>query len=143
VRLAPDVVVPRRALTFSAVRSAGPGGQNVNRRATKVEMRIALEDLPLAEPALKRLRRLAGRRLVGGVRGEPTSGEIVIVSDEHRTQKRNREECVERLGDLVRRARVPPKPRKKTKPSKASQRRRVEEKRKRAETKRLRKPPEG
>ncbi|MEO1128101.1 MAG: alternative ribosome rescue aminoacyl-tRNA hydrolase ArfB [Planctomycetota bacterium] len=129
VRLGPRVFVPESALTMRAVRSSGPGGQNVNRRSTKVELRIAVDDIPLMPAASARLRRLAGSRLA-------ESGEIILTSDEHRTQKRNREACLERLRTLVIRALERPKPRIATKPSRGAVQRRLDEKKQRGQRKR-------
>lgn len=134
IRLAPRVVVPKSALRFSTARSGGPGGQNVNRRSTKVELRVALRDLPLGRDAMRRLRELAGNKLIEH-RSEPGDDEVLIVADEHRSQKRNREACLDRLGELLVRARAKPKPRKPTRPTRASERRRLEEKRKQGEKK--------
>src|SRR5690606_11337029 len=78
VEIAPGVHAPPGALRFTFVSSAGPGGQNVNKRATKAELRIGLAELPLAPDAAARLARLAGSRLTD-------AGELVITSDEHRS----------------------------------------------------------
>lgn len=129
VRLGPRVFVPESALLFRAVRSSGPGGQNVNKRATKVALRIALADIPLTSAAAARLRRLAGARLT-------EQDELVITSDEHRTQKRNRDECLQRLRALVARALTRPKPRIPTKPSRGAVQRRIDEKKQRGQRKR-------
>lgn len=133
-RLAPGVFVDPGALGFRAVRSTGPGGQNVNKRSTKVELRVELDAIPLDRGARARLRRLAGSRL-------NAAGEIVITSDEERSQKRNRSACLERLREMVARALVKPIPRKKTRPSRGSVERRLKAKRKRGEVKRTRKRP--
>lgn len=133
-RLAPAVFVQDEALTFRAVRSSGPGGQNVNKRSTKIELRVALEAIPLDRGARSRLRRLAGSRLTD-------AGEIVIAADEERSQRRNREAALGRLREMVARALVRPKPRKKTKPSRGSVERRLKEKKQRGEIKRTRRRP--
>ncbi|MBL0926739.1 MAG: aminoacyl-tRNA hydrolase [Phycisphaerales bacterium] len=127
--LAPGVVLPWDRLTFRFVRSSGPGGQNVNKRSTKVELRVWLWTLPVDEPARERLRARAGKRLTD-------DGELVIASDEHRTQGQNRAECLDRLRRLVAASLKPPKPRIKTKPTKGSRRRRLDAKRRRGDTKR-------
>lgn len=134
VRLAPSVFVADADLTYRAVRAAGPGGQNVNKRSTKIELRIPLEAIPLDRGARARLKRLAGARL-------NAAGEIVIAADEERSQRRNREAALARLREIVVRALVRPKPRKPTKPSRGSIERRIREKKRRAEIKRLRKKP--
>lgn len=134
VRLAPGVFVRDDDLTFRAVRSAGPGGQNVNKRSTKVELRIAIDAIPLDRGARTRLARLAASRLTD-------AGEIIITADEERSQRRNRDAALARLRELVARALVRPKPRKPTRPTRGSVERRIREKKQRAETKRLRRRP--
>lgn len=128
LEIAPGVLIPEDAVRFAYSSSAGPGGQNVNKRATKAELRVALADLPLPPDAAERLRGLAGRRLTDG-------GEIVLSSDEHRSQARNRSECLDRLRNLVVRALVRPKSRRKTRPSRGAVERRLREKKSRGETK--------
>jgi len=127
--LAPGVSVPASALEFNFVASGGPGGQNVNKVATKAELRVRLADLGLPGPVAARLAVLAGRRLTD-------AGEIVISSDGHRSQSRNREECLVRLRELIVRAQVRPKVRRKTKPSRGSVERRLESKKRRGGIKR-------
>ena len=130
--LGPGASVPESALRFSFVASGGPGGQNVNKRATKAELRVALADLWMPEPARARLARLAGRRLA--------DGDLLFTSDVHRSQGQNRAECLDRLRELVLAALAPPRPRKKTRPSRGSVERRLQSKRHASETKRRRKP---
>lgn len=135
VRLAPGVAVGAGAIRVSFVRSSGPGGQNVNKRSTKAQLRLSLDQIPLPPRAMARLERLA-RGVITNER------ELLIESDETRSQARNRRACMDRLRDLVMRAVIEPKQRRATKPSKGSIRRRLEDKKKRGETKRLRRPPE-
>lgn len=123
-----QTIASMSALSFSFVASAGPGGQNVNKRATKCVLRVELASLSLTPPQMHRLASLASHYLT-------SEGELVIDCGEHRSQNQNRDECIERLSDLVRRCMVAPKVRKKTKPSKGSVRRRLDEKRTRGETK--------
>jgi len=141
VEIAPSVRAPDSALRFSFTRSSGPGGQNVNKVNTQAELRIAVEDLTpptgtLPKYAAARLRKIAGKRLT-------KEDEILITSGEHRTQRRNRQECLDRLRQLLVEALHRSKKRTSTKPTKASKRRRIKEKKQRGETKRLRKPPKG
>jgi ribosome-associated protein len=119
------------ALRASYSSSSGPGGQNVNKRATKCQLRIALVDLALTPAQLARLETLASMYTT-------TMGELLITSDEHKSQERNRDECIHRLRTLVQRAMIAPKIRKKTKPTRGSKERRITEKKRRGDVKRLR-----
>ena len=116
----------------SFVRAAGPGGQHVNTTSTAVQLRFDVRHSPsLPEAVRQRLERLAGRRLT-------RDGVIVLVAQGQRSQLRNREEALARLIELIREAARPPVPRKKTKPTKASKRRRVDDKKRHGAIKSLR-----
>ncbi len=132
--LAPGVRVRDEDISITFSRSSGPGGQNVNKRSTKAQLRIALSAIPLRDRAMMRLRRLAGNAI-------NTNDELLIERDETRSQSRNRRACMDRLRELVARAVIEPKQRRATKPTKGSIRRRLDSKSRRSETKRLRKPP--
>jgi ribosome-associated protein len=124
--------IPDADLEVAFIRSAGPGGQNVNKVASAVQLRFALDrNASLREDVKARLRALAGQRLTD-------AGEILIASRSHRSQEQNRREAEERLRDLVLRALVVPKKRVATKPSRASKERRLEAKSRSQRTKRLR-----
>ena len=121
----------------SFVRSTGPGGQHVNTTSTAVQLRFDVRHSPsLPDDVRQRLERLAGRRLT-------REGVLVLVAQGERSQKRNREEALARLVELVRAAARPPTPRKKTRPPKASKRRRLDDKKKHGELKSLRARPRG
>jgi ribosome-associated protein len=126
------LTLPAADLQWSAVRASGPGGQNVNKIASQVELRFDLRATTALTGDVKaRLAKLAGRRLT-------QDGVIVVACQVHRSQERNLEEARQRLADLVRRALQPPKPRKKTRPGRAAKERRLAEKRRRGERKRER-----
>jgi ribosome-associated protein len=127
------IALDEREISESFVRAAGPGGQNVNKLSTAVELRFDVRNSPsLPEAVRTRLERLAGRRLT-------KDGVLVIVAQRHRTQERNRADALERLIELIRQAAAPPPPpRRPTKPSAAAKRRRLEAKSRRSTVKRLR-----
>ena len=128
-------MIPAGEYTLAFVRSPGPGGQNVNKVATACELRFRVGATSLLDEAGKaRLRAFAGRRLT-------RDDEIVLEAHRHRSQEANRRDAIERLERLIEQARHVPKPRKKTKPSRAARARRLEGKRKRKEAKRLRSRP--
>lgn len=110
------------------IRSSGPGGQNVNKVATAVQLRFAARNSQSLSPEIiDRLMRLAGKRVT-------QNGEIVIEARRFRTQQANREDALNRLTRLIEKASIPPKPRHKTRPSAAAKLRRLETKRRRSET---------
>ena len=130
--VASGVEIPDSDLSVAFTRSPGPGGQNVNKVASAVQLRFALAANSTLRPDVKsRLRALAGKRVTD-------DGELLIVSRESRSQEQNRRLAEERLVDLVRRALVTPRKRVATKPTRASRERRLEVKFRSQKTKRLR-----
>jgi ribosome-associated protein len=132
LRISSRVTLPSQDLSWSASRSSGPGGQNVNRVASKVDLRFDLDGTRALSPAVKaRLRALAGNQL-------DKEGQVMITSQATREQARNLEDARDKLASLVRRALQPPKRRKKTRPSRRAKQRRLDAKKRRSEKKKYR-----
>jgi ribosome-associated protein len=132
IRITSRISIDEREVGESFVRASGPGGQNVNKLSTAVQLRFDVRGSPsLPSDVAVRLERLAGARLT-------RDGVLVIIAQRHRTQLRNRQDALDRLIDLIRRAAPPPVPRRPTKPTKASRERRIEGKKRRAKVKGMR-----
>ncbi|MEL6278318.1 MAG: alternative ribosome rescue aminoacyl-tRNA hydrolase ArfB [Pseudomonadota bacterium] len=133
IRITPQISIEDDELVERFVRASGPGGQNVNKVSTAVELRFdAIGSPNLPDRVKARLRRIAGRKLT-------QDGVLVIQAERHRLQSRNRDEARDRLVDLLREAAAPPPPKRiATKPSRAAQRRRVDAKKQRGAVKTMR-----
>jgi len=128
----PGIEIPEGDLEVAFIRSAGPGGQNVNKVASAVQLRFALDrNATLRDDVKARLRALAGQRVTD-------AWEILITARSHRSQEQNRREAEDRLRDLVLRALVAPRKRHATKPTRASKERRLDSKSRSQKTKKLR-----
>jgi ribosome-associated protein len=127
-----QISIDDREIAETFVRASGPGGQNVNKLATAVQLRFDARHSPSLRPDVRaRLERLAGSRLT-------RDGVVVIIAQRHRTQARNRQDALDRLIDLIRQAAIAPIKRRPTKPTAGSRERRIEGKKRRAGIKRLR-----
>jgi ribosome-associated protein len=132
IRVTPHISIDERELEERFIRASGPGGQNVNKLSSAVQLRFDVRRSPsLPGDVRARLERLAGRRLT-------RDGVLVLIAQRHRTQERNRADALERLIELIQRAAVAPAPRRPTKPTKSSRERRLESKKHRASIKGLR-----
>ena len=131
IRVTPSIAIDERAITESFIRSSGPGGQNVNKVATAVQLRFDPAGSGLPDDVRLRLQRLAGKRLT-------QQGTLLITAQRHRTQERNRQAALEALIRLIQRAAVPPVKRVATKPTAAAKRRRLATKAHRARIKQTR-----
>jgi len=134
IRITPDIALSPQEIKFEFVRSSGPGGQNVNKVATAVQLRFDLQNSPSLPPEVKhRLRKLAGKKV-------SANGVLVIRAARFKSQDQNRQDAVERLRRLIMQAAVKPKRRIKTRPSRQAKLRRLEAKRHRSRLKRNRRP---
>ncbi len=132
IRITDTISIDEAELDESFVRSSGPGGQNVNKLSTAVQLRFDVRHSPsLPNDVALRLMKLAGQRLT-------KDGVLIIIGQRHRTQERNRADARERLFEQIREAAVPPVPRRATKPTRASKVRRIEGKKRRSNIKSLR-----
>jgi ribosome-associated protein len=137
LRVSRSIVIPERELRWRFSHSSGPGGQGVNTADSRVELSLDIERTTALGPIQR-------KRALEGLSGRLVDGVLTITASEQRSQYRNREAALERLAEIVSKAVAPPPPRRKrTRPSRAAVERRLEDKRRRARTKRLRRPDDG
>ena len=132
IQITDDITISESDIQVKFVRSTGPGGQNVNKLSTAAQLRFDVKNTALPEGLRNRLISLAGKKMT-------EQGELLITASRFRTQDRNRQDAFDKLAALIRRAAVPPKARKPTVPTRASNERRLKSKRHRGKIKQIRK----
>jgi len=131
LQISNTVSIPEREIEISAIRSQGAGGQNVNKVATAIHLRFDIRASSLPDRYKERLLKLNDQRIT-------SEGVVVIKAQEHRSQEQNREEALQRLQNLIKSAVMIPKPRKPSKPTRSSQKKRLDSKSKRSQIKTMR-----
>lgn len=131
LEISPSLQIDERELQIDFIRASGPGGQNVNKVATAVQLRFDVRAASLPEDVKARLIQLAGRRMTG-------EGVLLIEAKRFRTQEQNRADAIQRFVELVRKSLLKPKARRKTKPTAASREERLKEKKRKGEIKKMR-----
>ena len=131
LEITPSIKIDERELQLEFVRASGPGGQNVNKVATAVQLRFDVRGSSLPEEVKDRLSKLAGKRVTN-------EGMLLIEARKFRTQEQNRDDAIQRFVELVRKAALRPKPRTRTKPTQAAKEKRLRAKKERGEIKKIR-----
>ncbi len=131
IEITPAITLDESEIEEKFVRTSGPGGQHVNKVSTAVQLRFNVRQSSLPEEVRQRLMYLAGRRM-------SNDGVLIIEASRHRSQKKNREDALKRLVELIRKAAARPKKRRKTRPGRAAKEKRLQKKRQRSEIKKLR-----
>ncbi len=131
IEITDDISINESDLKIDFVQASGPGGQNVNKVASQVQLRFNINSPSLSEDVRSRLRKIAKNRIT-------ENDDLLISAKRHRSQEQNRQDAINRLVELIRKAAIPPKKRKPTRPTKASKEKRLESKRQRSEIKKLR-----
>lgn len=131
IEITPSLKIDERELQIDFTRASGPGGQNVNKVATAVQLRFDVNASSLPDEVKARLMQLAGKRIT-------SEGFLLIEAKRFRTQEQNREDAIQKFVELLRRSLVKPKARRKTKPTKASKEKRLKQKKVRGEIKKIR-----
>ncbi|MGE3522676.1 MAG: alternative ribosome rescue aminoacyl-tRNA hydrolase ArfB [Candidatus Dadabacteria bacterium] len=133
-RITRNIIIPDDEISLEFVRASGPGGQNVNKVSTAVQLRFDAAGTESLAPEVKeRLLKIAGNRATD-------EGVVIIEAKRFRSQEKNRKDAIDRLTEMVRKAAVKPTPRRKTRPTAASREKRLSQKKRRSKVKRLRKP---
>jgi len=132
IEITQNISIDESELQIDFVQSSGPGGQNVNKVASQVQLRFDISSPSLSEDVRSRLRKIARNRIT-------EQGELLINAKRYRSQERNRQDAIDRLVELIRKAIIPPKKRKPTQPTRASKLKRLQNKKRRGEIKRSRK----